>query len=130
MFNNYKMLNDINFLNEYKGRKRTELLKNGIMNSVRYYRSVGYFRSSVYALFNREFRSFFEKGGLAKIICGYEISDEDWQTMVAGSSKYGFKGMPMKFFKDTWNPKINKIYGMKQAADNFNRTKTMLGWKW
>ena len=50
MFNNYKMLNDINFLNEYKGRKRTELLKNGIMNSVRYYRSVGYFRSSVYAL--------------------------------------------------------------------------------
>ena len=22
--------------------------------------------------------------------------------------------MPMKFFKDTWNPKINKIYGMKQ----------------
>ena len=25
---------------------------------------------------------FLKKGGLAKIICGYEISDEDWQTMV------------------------------------------------
>ena len=55
---------------------------------------------------------------------------EDWQTMVAGSSKYGFKGMPMKFFKDTWHPKIDKEVGMKEAADNYKRTKTMLGWKW
>jgi hypothetical protein len=49
--------------------------------------------------------------------------------MVAGSSKYGFKGMPMKFFKDTWNPKIDREYGMKEAAEHFKRTQTMLGWK-
>ena len=55
---------------------------------------------------------------------------EDWQTMVTGSSKYGFKGMPMKFFKDTWNPKIDRTYGMKEAAEHYLRTKTMLGWKW
>ena len=55
---------------------------------------------------------------------------KDWQTMVAGSSKYGFKGMPMKFFKDTWNPKKDREYGMKEAADHFKRTQTMLGWKW
>ena len=50
--------------------------------------------------------------------------------MVAGSSKYGFKGMPMKFFKDTWNPKIDREYGMKEAAEHYLRTKSMLGWKW
>ena len=55
---------------------------------------------------------------------------KDWQTMVAGSSKYAFKGMPMRFFKDTWNPKIDKEFGMKEAAENYKRTKTMLGWKW
>ena len=55
---------------------------------------------------------------------------KDWQTMGAGSSKYGFKGMPMKFFKDTWNPKIDREYGMKEAAEHFKRTQTMLGWKW
>ena len=55
---------------------------------------------------------------------------KDWQTMVAGSSKYAFKGMPMKFFKDTWHPKIDRTYGMKEAADHYLRTKTMLGWKW
>ena len=55
---------------------------------------------------------------------------KDWQTMVAGSSKYGCKGMPMKFFKDTWNPKKDREYGMKEAAEHFKRTQTMLGWKW
>ena len=55
---------------------------------------------------------------------------KDWQTMVGGSSKYGFKGMPMKFFKDTWHPKIDKEYGMEEAAEHYLRTKTMLGWKW
>ena len=37
-------------LKEVFQHELVELLKNGIMNSVRYYRSVGYFRSSVYAL--------------------------------------------------------------------------------
>ena len=55
---------------------------------------------------------------------------KDWQTMVGGSSKYGFKGMPMKFFKDTWHPKIDKEYGMEEAANHYLRTKSMLGWKW
>ena len=36
----------------------------------------------------------------------------------------------MKFLKDTWNPKVDRTYGMKEAAEHFKRTKTMLGWKW
>ena len=36
----------------------------------------------------------------------------------------------MKFFKDTWNPKVERTYGMKEAAKHYLRTKTMLGWKW
>ena len=63
------------------------------------------------------------------IVDGNKI--KDWQTMVAGhNADYAFKGMPKRWFKDTWNPRKDKEYGMKQAADNFKRTKTMLGWKW
>jgi len=38
--------------------------------------------------------------------------------------------MPMKFFKDTWNPKKDREYGMEEAAEHYKRTQTMLGWKW
>jgi len=55
---------------------------------------------------------------------------KDWQTMVAGSSKYAFKGMPKKFFKDVWNPKIDKVYTPKEAAENYKRTQSMIGWDW
>lgn len=79
------MLNNLSFLDEYKGKKRIELLKNGIANSIKYYRSVGYFKSSVYAVFNREFRDFFEKGGIAKIICSFNIEDDDWRIMIENS---------------------------------------------
>jgi len=55
---------------------------------------------------------------------------KDWQTMVAGSSKYAFKGMPKKFFKDVWNPKVDKMYTPKEAAENYKRTQSMIGWDW
>ncbi len=55
---------------------------------------------------------------------------KDWQTMVMGGSKYKFKGWPKREFYKFWNPKNVKKYTPKEAADNFKKTKSMIGWDW
>jgi hypothetical protein len=58
---------------------------------------------------------------------------KDWQTMDPKgprSGKYALKGMPKRWFKEVWNPKVDRTYGMEEAAEHYKRTKTMLGWKW
>ena len=58
---------------------------------------------------------------------------KDWQTMDPKgprSGKYALKGMPKRWFKEVWNPKVDRTYGMEEAAEHFKRTKSMIGWDW
>ena len=55
---------------------------------------------------------------------------KDWQTMVAGSSKYAGKGWPKKEFYSFWKPKNVKKYTTKEAADTYLEKKSMIGWDW
>ena len=58
---------------------------------------------------------------------------KDWQTMDPKgprSGKYAMKGWPKREFYKFWNPKNVKKYTTKEAADNFKRTKSMIGWDW
>ncbi len=55
---------------------------------------------------------------------------KDWQTMVMKSSKYGGKGWPIKEFYKFWNVKNEKKYTPQEVADNFRKTKSIMGWDW
>ena len=58
---------------------------------------------------------------------------KDWQTndpKGPRSSKYAMKGWPKREFYKFWNPKNVKKYTTKEAADNYLRTKSMIGWDW
>ncbi len=55
---------------------------------------------------------------------------KDWQTMTLGMSKYAKKGWPKKEFYKFYSPSNLKVYSAKEAADNFKKTKSMVGWDW
>jgi len=50
--------------------------------------------------------------------------------MKAGSSKYAGKGWPKREFYKVWNVKNEKKYTPQEVADNFRKTKSIMGWDW
>ena len=55
---------------------------------------------------------------------------KDWQTMTLGMSKWAKKGWPKSIFYKFYTPSDLKVFTAKEAADNFKRTKSMMGWNW
>ena len=55
---------------------------------------------------------------------------KDWQTMTLGMSKWAKKGWPKSTFYKFYTPSDLKVFTAKEAADNFKRTKSMMGWDW
>jgi len=57
----------------------------------------------------------------------------DWQTndpKGPRSSKYAGKGWPTREFYKEWNVKNEKKYTPQEVADNFRKTKSIMGWDW
>ena len=58
---------------------------------------------------------------------------KDWQTndpKGPRSSKYAGKGWPKREFYKVWNVKNEKKYTPQEVADNFRRTRSIMGWDW
>ena len=58
---------------------------------------------------------------------------KDWQTndpKGPRSSKYAGKGWPKREFYKVWNVKNEKKYTPQEVADNFRKTKSIMGWDW
>ena len=54
----------------------------------------------------------------------------DWQTMELGMSNFAKKGWPKSQFYKFYTPSDLKVFTAKEAADNFKKTKSMMGWNW
>lgn len=81
-------LKDIPFRLSYKSKGKDNLLENfllpGLMESVIYKRSVGFFSSSVFEIIDAGLDKFIENGGSIKIICSPELSQKDIEAIRLG----------------------------------------------
>ena len=83
-------LADINFQTEYRSLKENpveDFFEPCLRNSYEYKRSVGYFRSSVYAVLGEAIIDFAKRNGQIKLICSPELSEKDINSIVSGYSE-------------------------------------------
>lgn len=52
--------------------------------AIRYFRAVGYFRSSIFSIVGRPFLEFARRGGTARLVCSPSITEDDAQAIASG----------------------------------------------
>jgi superfamily II DNA or RNA helicase len=80
-------LSVLDFKTEYRSLKEDpvkEFYRPCLLNSIRYRRAVGYFRSTVYNVIGTSIVEFARRGGRTQLICSPELTEEDVNSIALG----------------------------------------------